>query len=104
VGQWPPEPLLAGDPLLGPANTAEQRESVSCAVLTLMERLSPNERAVYVLREAFDYPHREILWAQYDDEPPARLHMLSELGKRGFICHLWPNSPVSPRYLRYGAD
>ncbi|GIH09734.1 DNA-directed RNA polymerase sigma-70 factor [Rhizocola hellebori] len=60
VGQWLPEPLLAGDPMLGPADTVEQRESVSYAVLTLMERLSPNERAVYVLREAFDYPHREI--------------------------------------------
>ncbi len=60
VGQWLPEPLLAGDPMLGPADTVEQRESVAYAVLTLMERLSPNERAVYVLREAFDYPHREI--------------------------------------------
>jgi RNA polymerase sigma-70 factor (ECF subfamily) len=60
VGRWLPEPLLAGDPMLGPADTAEQRESVSFAVLTLMERLSPNERAVYVLREAFDYPHLEI--------------------------------------------
>ncbi|MFI9565179.1 RNA polymerase sigma factor SigJ [Streptomyces rishiriensis] len=60
VGEWLPEPLLAGDSMLGPADTAEQRESVSYAVLTLLERLSPNERAVYVLREAFDYPHREI--------------------------------------------
>ncbi|WP_035799981.1 RNA polymerase sigma factor SigJ [Kitasatospora mediocidica] len=60
VGQWLPEPLLAGDPMLGPADTVEQRESVSYAVLVLLERLSPNERAVYVLREAFDCPHREI--------------------------------------------
>ncbi|MEV4372297.1 RNA polymerase sigma-70 factor [Nonomuraea sp. NPDC049637] len=60
VGEWLPEPLLAGDPMLGPAETAEQRESVSYAVLTLMERLSPNERAVYVLRAAFDHSHREI--------------------------------------------
>ncbi|PRY57428.1 RNA polymerase sigma-70 factor [Glycomyces artemisiae] len=60
VGEWLPEPVLGGDPMLGPADTAEQRESVSYAVLTLMERLSPNERAVYVLREAFDYPHKEI--------------------------------------------
>ncbi|MFJ2107066.1 RNA polymerase sigma factor SigJ [Streptomyces microflavus] len=60
VGQWLPEPLLAGDPMLGPADTAEQRESVSYAVLALMERLTPNERVVYVLREAFDYPHRKI--------------------------------------------
>ncbi|MGW0087084.1 RNA polymerase sigma-70 factor [Streptomyces sp. NPDC003393] len=60
VGEWLPEPLLAGDPMLGPADTAEQRESVSYAVMVLLERLSPNERAVYVLREAFAYPHREI--------------------------------------------
>jgi RNA polymerase sigma-70 factor (ECF subfamily) len=60
VGQWLPEPLLGGDPMLGPADSAEQRETVSYAVLTLLERLSPNERAVYVLREAFDYSHREI--------------------------------------------
>lgn len=60
VGEWLPEPLLAGDSMLGPADTVEQRESVSYAVLALLERLSPNERAVYVLREAFGYPHREI--------------------------------------------
>jgi RNA polymerase sigma factor (sigma-70 family) len=60
VGRWLPEPLLGGDPMLGPADTAEQREAVSYAVLTLLERLSASERAVYVLREAFDYSHREI--------------------------------------------
>ncbi|CAM5729846.1 MULTISPECIES: RNA polymerase sigma-70 factor [Streptomyces] len=60
VGQWLPEPLVAGDPMLGPADTAEQRESVSYAMLVLLERLSPDERAVYVLREAFGYAHREI--------------------------------------------
>ncbi|WP_147133062.1 RNA polymerase sigma-70 factor [Nocardia ninae] len=60
VGQWLPEPVLAGDRMLGPADTVEQRESVSLAMLTLMERLSPNERVVYVLREAFGYSHREI--------------------------------------------
>ncbi|MEU0086408.1 sigma-70 family RNA polymerase sigma factor [Streptomyces sp. NPDC006274] len=60
VGAWLPEPLLDGDPMLGPADTFEQRESVSLAVLTLMERLSPLERAVYILREAFSYGHAEI--------------------------------------------
>lgn len=60
AGTWLPEPLLQGDPMLGPADTFEQRESVSLAVLTLMERLSPVERAVYVLREAFSYGHAEI--------------------------------------------
>jgi len=60
AGAWLPEPLLDGDPMLGPADTFEQRESVSLAVLTLMERLSPVERAVYVLREAFSHTHAEI--------------------------------------------
>ena len=60
VGMWLPEPVLAGDRMLGPVDTAVQRESVSMAVLTLMERLSANERVVYVLREAFGYPHGEI--------------------------------------------
>ncbi|MDN3267276.1 sigma-70 family RNA polymerase sigma factor [Streptomyces sp. MA15] len=60
AGAWLPEPLLEGDPMLGPADLVEQRASVSLAVLTLMERLSPVERAVYVLREAFSYSHAEI--------------------------------------------
>ncbi|QKG20756.1 sigma-70 family RNA polymerase sigma factor [Actinomadura verrucosospora] len=60
AGAWLPEPLLDGDPMLGPADTFEQRESVSLAVLTLMERLSPLERAVYLLHEAFSYTHAEI--------------------------------------------
>ncbi|KES06014.1 RNA polymerase sigma 70 [Streptomyces toyocaensis] len=60
TGAWLPEPLLQGDPMLGPADTVEQRESVSLAVLILLERLSPVERAVYVLREAFSYRHAEI--------------------------------------------
>ncbi|WP_330300305.1 sigma-70 family RNA polymerase sigma factor [Streptomyces sp. NBC_00503] len=60
AGAWLPEPLLDGDPMLGPADTFEQRESVSLAMLTVMERLSPVERAVYILREAFSYHHAEI--------------------------------------------
>ena len=60
VGDWLPEPLLDGDPMLGPAETVEQRESVTLAVLILMERLTPVERAVYVLREAFSHRHAEI--------------------------------------------
>lgn len=59
-GTWLPEPLLDGDPMLGPADTAEQRESVTLAVLRMMEQLTPVERAVYVLREAFSYSHAEI--------------------------------------------
>lgn len=60
AGAWLPEPLLDGDPMLGPADTVEQRESVTLAVLLLLEQLSPVERAAYVLREAFAYRHSEI--------------------------------------------
>ncbi|MBZ9594775.1 RNA polymerase sigma factor SigJ [Streptomyces erythrochromogenes] len=60
VGPWLPEPVLTGDGALGPLETAEQRDSVSLALLLLLERLTPVERAVYVLREAFAYSHREI--------------------------------------------
>lgn len=60
AGDWMPEPLLDGDPMLGPSDTVEQRESVTLAMLTLMEHLSPVERAVYVLREAFSHSHAEV--------------------------------------------
>lgn len=65
VGPWLPEPVLTGAgvpgaPGVGPLESAERRDDVSTALLLLLERLTPAERAVYVLREAFGYPHREI--------------------------------------------
>ncbi|MFM9367551.1 RNA polymerase sigma-70 factor [Streptomyces sp. Da 82-17] len=60
VGPWLPEPVATGGGALGPLDSAEQRDSVSTALLVLLERLTPAERAVYVLREAFAYSHREI--------------------------------------------
>ncbi|MEV4245849.1 sigma-70 family RNA polymerase sigma factor [Streptosporangium canum] len=75
VGAWLPEPLLDGDPMLGPADTFEQRESVSLAVLTLMERRSPLERAVYLLREAFSYSHAEIAEILDITESASRQHL-----------------------------
>ncbi|MEN3535158.1 RNA polymerase sigma-70 factor [Microbispora sp. ZYX-F-249] len=57
VGPWLPEPVATGDdPHLG----AERGEALGFAVLLLLEKLSPTERAAYVLREAFDYPYRQI--------------------------------------------
>ena len=58
VGPWLPEPVPTAE--LGPLETAEQRESVSLAALTLLERLTPAERAVTVLRDGFDYPYADI--------------------------------------------
>lgn len=60
TGTWLPEPVLTDDGTLGPLDTAERRESVSFALLVLMERLSAAERASYVLREAFGYRYADI--------------------------------------------
>ena len=60
VGAWLPEPVLTPDSALGPLETVEQRDTVSFAFLVLAERLTPSERAVFVLREAFGYSHREV--------------------------------------------
>jgi RNA polymerase sigma-70 factor (ECF subfamily) len=56
-GPWLPEPVdTSADPGLG----AERREALECAVLILLEKLSPAQRTAYILREAFDCPYREI--------------------------------------------
>ena len=60
VGPWLPEPAPTADLAPTPEEAAERREEVSLAFLVLLERLTPEERAVYVLREAFDYPYQEI--------------------------------------------
>jgi RNA polymerase sigma-70 factor (ECF subfamily) len=57
VGQWLPEPLLTGP---GVAEDLELAESVSIAMLTVLETLAPIERAVFVLREVFDVPYAQI--------------------------------------------
>lgn len=62
VGQWLPEPLLT-DPYQDPERSAELADSVSMAALLLLERLSPLERAVFVLREVFGYGYDEIATA-----------------------------------------
>lgn len=60
VGPWLPEPVPTADGALGPLETVEQRELVSMGVLVVLERLTPPERAVFVLREAFGHQHRDI--------------------------------------------
>ena len=59
VGQWFPEPLLT-DPYQDPERSAELADSVSMAALLLLERLSPPERAVFVLKEVFGFSFPEI--------------------------------------------
>jgi RNA polymerase sigma-70 factor (ECF subfamily) len=57
VGEWLPEPLLTSPDV---AEDVELAESVSIAVLTVLETLGPTERAVFVLREVFEMPYAEI--------------------------------------------
>jgi len=57
VGEWLPEPLLTSPDV---AEDVELAESVSIAMLTVLETLGPTERAVFVLREVFDIPYGEI--------------------------------------------
>ena len=59
VGPWLPEPLVE-DPAPGPASRAELADSLSLAMLVLLERLTPVERAAYLLREVFGYEYAEI--------------------------------------------
>jgi RNA polymerase sigma-70 factor, ECF subfamily len=59
VGQWFPEPLLT-DPYEDPERSAELADSVSMTALLLLERLSPLERAVFVLREVFGFGFGEV--------------------------------------------
>jgi RNA polymerase sigma-70 factor (ECF subfamily) len=59
VGEWLPEPLVT-DPGSDPSEVARVDESVSMALLLLLERLSPAERAVFLLHEVFDLQHAEI--------------------------------------------
>ena len=59
VGEWFPEPLL-DDPYEDPQRSAELADSVSMAALLLLERLTPLERAVFVLREVFAFPYPEV--------------------------------------------
>jgi RNA polymerase sigma-70 factor (ECF subfamily) len=71
------------DPSLG----AERGEALELAVRTLLERLSPTERAAYVLREAFDYPYRDI----------ARLLALSEANARQLVTRARRRLAGEPR-------
>jgi RNA polymerase sigma-70 factor (TIGR02957 family) len=59
VGEWLPEPLLASEDE-DPARQAEVADSLSLAFLVLLESLSPEQRAVFLLREVFDYPYDQI--------------------------------------------
>ncbi|MET9271582.1 RNA polymerase sigma-70 factor [Kribbella sp. NPDC003557] len=78
IGPWLPEPVdTSADPYLG----AEHGEALSFAVLLVLERLSPTERAAYILREAFDYPYDELAAMLQTSEAAVR-QLVSRARKR----------------------
>jgi RNA polymerase sigma-70 factor (TIGR02957 family) len=72
VGEWLPEPLLTSPDV---AEDVELAESLSIAMLTVMETLAPMERAVFVLREVFDLPYDDI--AAATDKSPAAVRQIA---------------------------
>jgi RNA polymerase sigma factor (sigma-70 family) len=60
IGPWLPEPVLGSTASNDPALAAEQRDDVSMAMLVLLDRLTPDQRVVYVLRESLGLPFEEI--------------------------------------------
>ncbi|MGZ0146256.1 RNA polymerase sigma factor SigJ [Kribbella sp. WER1] len=82
VGQWLPEPVLTGQfDALGPLEVVAERESVSFALLLMLERLTPAERAAYVLHEAFAYGYRDVAELIGTSEANAR-QLASRAGKK----------------------
>lgn len=76
VGDWLPEPVLADEP----ARHAELSDSLSLAFLVLLESLSPEQRAAFLLREVFDYPFEEI--AQVIGKSPDNVRQLVVRARR----------------------
>jgi RNA polymerase sigma-70 factor, ECF subfamily len=93
VGQWFPEPLLS-DPYQDPERSAELADSLSMAALLLLERLSPLERAVFVLREVFAFGFAEIASAVGRSE--AACHQLAVRARRHMDAGL-PRFEADPR-------
>ena len=89
VGEWLPEPLVTSPDV---AADVELAESVSIAMLTVLETLGPAERAVFVLREVFDTPYDEI--AEAVGKSPTAVRQIAHRA-RGHVAARRPRMPVS---------
>jgi RNA polymerase sigma factor (sigma-70 family) len=95
IGPWLPEPVDTGaDPYLG----AERGEALEFAALLLMEKLTPHERAAYVLREAFDYPYGQIAGILSSTEPAVR-QLVSRARKHVTGERRTPVNPAAQKQL-----
>ena len=94
VGNWLPEPLLTAPDV---ADDVELAESVSMAMLLVLETLTPTERAVFVLREVFDLGYDEI--AEAVDKSPAAVRQIAHRA-RGHVAARRPRGAVSAAETR----
>ena len=98
VGPWLPEPLLTGPDV---AEDAELAESVSMALMIVLETLSPTERAVFVLREVFDVSYDEIAAAV--DKTPAAVRQIAHRARQHVDARR-PREVVSQKETRAALD
>ncbi|WP_241825367.1 RNA polymerase sigma-70 factor [Micromonospora sp. CB01531] len=94
VGPWLPEPLLTAPDV---AEDVELADSVSMAMLLVLETLTPTERAVFVLREVFDLAYDEIAAAV--DKSPAAVRQIAHRA-RAYVAARRPRGVVSPAQTR----
>jgi|SRR5262245_23339699 len=99
-GEWLPEPLAEEDA----AQHAEMADSLSLSFLHILEKLSPVERAVFLLREVFDYPHEDV--ARIVGKSPAnsrqilaRAHAHMDEGRRRFEVSRSEREEVARRFI-----
>lgn len=93
IGPWLPEPLLTG-PESDPSESFRLDESLSMAFLVLLERLTPVERAVFLLREVFDFEYAEI--AQTVDQNEASCRQILRRAKQ-HVAEARPRFDASPQ-------
>src|SRR5262244_1995461 len=98
VGPWLPEPLLTAPDV---AEDVELADSVSMAMLLVLETLAPTERAVFVLREVFDVPYDEI--AEAVGKSPAAVRQIAHRA-RAHVAARRPRGTVSPAETRHALE
>jgi RNA polymerase sigma-70 factor (TIGR02957 family) len=108
VGEWLPEPLVTS-PDEDPARQAEMADSLSLAFLVLLESLSPEQRAVFLLREVFDYPYDEIaeIVGKREDtvrQLAARARRYVEEGRSRFEASREERDELARRFLAAARD
>ncbi|MBD5781108.1 RNA polymerase sigma factor SigJ [Pelagicoccus sp. NFK12] len=92
VGPWLPEPLLTTDET--PAEAASIDDSITLALLHAMERLSPSERAAFILHDVFDYSFKAV--ADILQKEPATCRQLASRARKSIRSQRPAKSPVDP--------